>query len=136
MTTSLADIAARAGRLRNLGPVRLIERADPALAALSVQRALELPNAPSRRRSAAARTPSVTLANLTVRQNHELECIIQSPYGHGVATALMAGFGVLDPIGSGVRQLVPGACRARYRRVLGGLVAVTMTAIAIRRVLA
>jgi hypothetical protein len=34
VTTLLADVAARAGRLRNLGMVRLIECADPALATL------------------------------------------------------------------------------------------------------
>lgn len=34
VTVLLADVAARAGRLRNLGMVRLIECADPALAAL------------------------------------------------------------------------------------------------------
>lgn len=34
VTTLLADLAARAGRLRNLGMVRLIECADPALATL------------------------------------------------------------------------------------------------------
>ncbi|MFF5233868.1 helicase-associated domain-containing protein [Dactylosporangium sp. NPDC000521] len=34
VTTLLADVAARAGRLRNLGVVRLVECADPALAVL------------------------------------------------------------------------------------------------------
>jgi Helicase conserved C-terminal domain len=34
VTTLLADVAARAGRLRNLGVVRLVECADPALATL------------------------------------------------------------------------------------------------------
>ncbi|MEV4136953.1 hypothetical protein AB0J72_32855 [Dactylosporangium sp. NPDC049742] len=34
MTTLLADVEARAGRLRNLGVVRLVECADPAPATL------------------------------------------------------------------------------------------------------